>query len=62
MSNLDHPSVIAMRSALEYALTAFRKICDGSMFTPESERAVAEKRINEAIAEYDKACESLGEQ
>ena len=39
-----------MREALEYQLTALRKICEGSMFTPESERAAAEKIIKAALA------------
>lgn len=40
-----------LRAALEYQLVAWRKACDGSMFTPESERAVAEKIAREALGE-----------
>lgn len=42
-----------LAEALAYQNTVWRKIVDGSMFTPESERAGAEKIINKALAEWD---------
>lgn len=38
--------------ALEYQKVAWRKICEGSMFTPESERTAAEKVIDRALTKY----------
>lgn len=43
-----------MEWALEYQKTAWRKICEGSMFTPESERQAAERIIDDALVKARK--------
>lgn len=44
-----HERIAELEAALEYQLTAWRKICEGSMFTPESERTAAEKIARKAL-------------